>query len=812
MQNPGSVPKFSSFKPKRLPEKFKDEHRQEATKVEAEEKHRLVDRGRAPPSTEHRRCRQKQHDSPHREGGKASISGRDSELLDAAAERDLYLDDRKGDAHNLTYGTIHRYSIPSYYRIGRGNVLGLATAYKIDREYNTDSALLIHNDGSAGDSKRNGPRSLLSRTEPAYKQFRLRRDARANDSSSTADFLPLESHQSRKRRRLSSSLSHHELSDFELEKTAYRSILGKAKPEDDVPSDLESVSSYEGNGHDGSVRWESSAQTTNAELFKEVENHSQDVGAWLRLIEHQNTLVAGPESRRQLTLAERQSLADIKLSVYEKALKQVGEHPLKHRLVLGYLEEGAKIWEQETQFKKWQSMLKAYPDMIILWVKYLDVLQTDFSKFTFAQSKSTFYDVMKLNSTISSGTAKDSIQTYIFLRMTLLVREAGFTEMAVGLWQAALEFTLFCPSSLQSASEDSKISAFREFWESEVARIGEPGANGWRAEADTFPPSSTPFPVKTKFGLRKLFESWSQVEKDRCKFAHLPARTLDEVEDDDPYRVVLFSDIQDFVQLMAKWTSVEILVLGFLCFCGLPPLMGSELSGSVRFWQGDPFLRNAFSTTRDAFMDHGTRKDGLETGPVDRLFENVLLPNDRPTIDTIFTHSSEWFSSLKLWRDWIFGDSSALNPDWVRRALQLLVESDITDDAFAEYAIAVTFSCDATNAKKYAKSLLKKRSSSLRLYNAYATIEARVGNTITAAHVWSTTLSMYSQLSQRDRLGYGLLWRTWIWVNLKRHEIGQVIYLLSSIPNFAVDVNTLSQPLTRRTLQAAEFLKTQKVS
>lgn len=49
--------------------------------------------------------------------------------------------------------------------------------------------------------------------------------------------------------------------------------------------------------------------------------------------------------------------------------------------------------------------------------------------------------------------------------------------MATALFQAEIEYTLFCPSLL--LSEQSKQRLFEHFWNSNGARVGEDGALGW---------------------------------------------------------------------------------------------------------------------------------------------------------------------------------------------------------------------------------------------------------------------------------------------------------------------------------------------
>jgi hypothetical protein len=65
----------------------------------------------------------------------------------------------------------------------------------------------------------------------------------------------------------------------------------------------------------------------------------------------------------------------------------------------------------------------------------------------------------------------------IFLSLCRLEWQAGHQELATALFQAEIEFTVFCPSLL--LTENSKLRLFEHFWNSDCPRVGEEGAVGW---------------------------------------------------------------------------------------------------------------------------------------------------------------------------------------------------------------------------------------------------------------------------------------------------------------------------------------------
>lgn len=65
----------------------------------------------------------------------------------------------------------------------------------------------------------------------------------------------------------------------------------------------------------------------------------------------------------------------------------------------------------------------------------------------------------------------------IFLSLCRLEWHAGYQELATGLFQAEIEYSLFTPSLL--LTDQSKHRLFEHFWKGEFARVGEDGALGW---------------------------------------------------------------------------------------------------------------------------------------------------------------------------------------------------------------------------------------------------------------------------------------------------------------------------------------------
>jgi NRDE-2, necessary for RNA interference len=812
MQEAKQVPKFASFKAKPTPPTEDVKVRrvdEEAQRRDERSRHKSRHHSHSRRHRSHSRSRHSKH-SYRRD----VESPRDAPPAPSQPEeetQDIYRIDRKGDIHNVIYGTIHRYSIPQYRRVGRGSVLGLPARFKIDRNHEGEGSVLVCADRWIADGARHKTKSILSRADTKERSvLRIRQDLILDNDDAHKNFIPLNYNDSRKKRRISGGdVPGDDMSDDEAERYGYRSILGKAKPEQDIPSDmevsLESDSDEEGNA----VKWNREANHRNSELLRRAEDNPLDIGAWIELIKYQDTLLAGSDSRRQLTVAEKRSLADIKLSLYDKALKKVGKHPEKHRLLLGYLEEGANLWDSKRLGEQWHTILKHNSGHISLWMRYIDFRQTAFLDFAFERCKSIYLDCIKLNASSEDNAEKEAIHMYLFLRMTLFIREAGFSELAVGLWQAALELSLFRPQELAGSSKDDVMSAFALFWESEVARIGEPGAKGWNSgkspELEAFTVD-----VQTQIQTETLFSSWNAEERRLSRGARLPARTMDIVENDDPYRVILWSDIETFLPFFTTWRDKNILIESFLKFCYLPPL--NSLQRSTRDAASsvdDAFLRTELVYLSDSSITRlinpsSSTSEQVISPPV---FDMAPLQNMIHSVDSLFADSN-WFQSLAMWKEIMKNEEAIIDAEWVRRSLRLLVGAFSQDDILAECALAVEYAINPSEGKKYAKSLLKKRPSSLRLYNAFALMETRNEKFSTASHVWATTLSMAATLSEAQRLEYGTIVRSWAWECLVSRREDEAIKILVSVPDFAIDLKTLEQESS--SISPAQQLKTER--
>ena len=549
-----------------------------------------------------------------------------------------------------------------------------------------------------------------------------------------ADVLPL---RPPKRRRIHSRSSDSDDPDHEEH---YRSIEGKAKPS--------SLSTYDAVLEvEQAPTEQSETRRKGIELSRLVEKEPQNGRAWLDLIDHQDVEQAERQIGTVPTLAERHSLAEIKMSIASKALRKVQTPHYRELLITRSMEEAARTTDDTAQLHtKWRETLEDNPRMVKLWFPYLNFLQRKFSAFHFEELREAFTQCLDALKRTSAAEQEGSlIKIYLLLRMTTCIREAGFVEQAVAIWQVLLEFNFLRPANAASAEA---MKSFEVFWESETPRIGEKDARGWAAyttgNASKQPEADGEIAVveqPTSVEAR----SWFTLESQMAAHARIPARSLDD-SGEDPYRVVLFSDIKDYlVDVLPR--DRGLLVYAFLAFCWLPSLQSAP--SEVQSWWHDPFIISSQQVS--------SHSESPVSNGVQRSEDGLSGDFEEPVEDRIFGFRCAKFA---VSQDTLFADSQdvcGLSVNWIIQALRTLVDNHIEGDDLAETLLALELRYSPATVRKTAKTLLKRRPSSLRLYAAYALIEYRLGNVTAGDKVLATATEMSSGAPTCV-----LLWRTWI--------------------------------------------------
>lgn len=666
-------------------------------------------------------------------------------------ESEYFMIDRRGDAKNVEYGGLHRYTIPAYQRIGYGRVLGADEYAKIDREASTDKCIVLRVDRGRGIER---PERLLAK-KVAKTNGRIQRlilpqvDADMKDADTSMDFdldfVALRP--SRKRKRGSES------PEDSLLDTDYRSVEGKAKPhprpqDEDLEFESNSDETEEASTLDDHTRMR------NAELSRATKTDSASADTWLALVDFQAYHTFPGLVSSGFTTSQRRTVSDIRLAILDQASKAIPTGAMGHdRLLLAQIEEGSKVWETSKLSKAWQDALMQNPQSMLLWREYLGYLQSDPATFRYEYCKDAY---LKCLATLTNGLVKAEIGTrpnmvneiiYVVTRYTNFTRDAGYDELAIATWQALLEFHLFPPDL---PKDQAKLDAFEDFWESDTPRIGEKGSVGWRAhisEQSSMPRCVMPY-VLPSLDTDKPLASFAIAERRIASAFLLPGGTGDEDESDDPFRYVMYSDIRPVLQRLPETLDSRLLVDAFLCFMGLPPI--DQRNGFPQEWRPDSYWQSA----------------------------NMA--------DSTFQAPSRRYISFSLFQNAFRDHESNEAIEFAAQALFALVQAFPEYEELGEYLLACLSQTKPADATKAAKRLLKGRPTSLRYYNAYALKEATAGSSdlpAKAEQIWRKALELSSSLTEDARDETVLLWHSWLMTCVHHGDDKIALHILLIMPD-----------------------------
>lgn len=747
--------------------------------------------------------------------------------------KSFFIVDKGGDTLNLEFGTLHTYATPLYFRFGAGNVLGVPINQKIDRKVSSEKGLVLSRKQD-GSSKGLRISSAQKVGLDGSRELKIKPRPSSGRLDSGADFVSFVDAQGKKGNRTHDGSSVG--SSSEGDDSHYRSLEGKFKVKDE-PDDTDlTYWSHEEKGNYPSKL--AGVQSKRSELSKKIDADPTNVDAWLELVKQYHYVSGTP------TNAERRSNADIKLSIYEKALSKVKEFNGRELLLIGRMNEGAQIWDRQKSLSEWQSIMQSNPGYPRLWKNYLDFRQNDFESFRYEEVRNTFVDCLYLlrRKKIASESLLEQkqriyeIQIYIFLRMTIFMRETGFCEQALSSWQTLLEYEHNKPSKLQHSNykeggplHQEAVSGFEQFWDSEVPRIGEEDYNGWASfclEANS--PHNPKMDIAgTVKDSQDMWQSWAESECERSLSSRNPARIIDDLVEDDPYRLILFSDIKPFLIDSPSVESHAVCLDAFLAFCYLPPCQEKDPNGKSRSLWRDGYIRNETLYVETEALQSWiipssegcrvelTRPKVAKTSSSTKLPRRSIfdppIPDYQLSSDSLFASRGSWFAAFDEWENLFSGDRGPLPKSWVLQCLKQLVAIDVGGNSLAEYCLALELRLSPDTVKKTARALLKKRSSSLLLYKAYALIESRLGNRGKAETTIVTSIQMAKGLddsAQRESIS---LWRTWLWELLMANGAKEALLRIMQYGNEGnQSASPAINPLEQEDLSPALFLRTER--
>ncbi len=723
-----SIPKFASFRPKPKP----------GPPAETPKGARHVEKERLP-EKEQVRSRDKSPSCPKQ----------------ASSIKDFF-SDRRGDPEVLRYGILNSYDIPAYRRYGHGSILGLSSREKIDREYSTDKKIYTTS------TTRQRRERLLTRKSAKNSRDRDLRFIKVDQEQADVDqdFISLPG--SGKRKSLDSDSDRDETAQV----LDYRGVEGKRDFNDAIDPDTQ----YESDTYTSKL--ESEATRKNSELSRTTKEHPHDLQGWLTLIDHQEDMLRLDRPSTKLNVSDKASLADVRTAIYEEALKKIGsEKSSVEALYKGLMAEAQKTWNITKLTEKWKDILSKHPQCLDLWFMYLDFEQSNFSRFKFEECRMSYFRCLK--SLQSSRDGNDvEIALHLLLRLTSMIHEAGYQELSLAIWQAILEFHLMRPTTSNSSNTEDHLQSFEAFWESEVPRIGEPKAKGWRnATSDEEPPPEISF---TKDSVEDDSDTstsrFRRLEIIAIEELRYPGRSSHTAGEDDAFHIIFFSDIESYIKILPFGTPAPLIMDAFLCFCGLPDL--ARTTSHQPAWRTDPFLQRTFSSNTPF------------TEGASKFWKSLTRYSGCPI------KGFQMNSRLLFEQDFSL-ERSRLSADFLRRILKMVALGEPGDDEIREYLLSFELFHFPDQGHKTAKTLLKAHPSSLRLYNAYALLECRRGNFVKADQVFSMALSIQNSgalLATTESLE---LFCNWIWTGLQRGELTEALWRLVSPDGRIAERSTL---------------------
>ncbi|GAA6058551.1 hypothetical protein JCM10212_006990 [Sporobolomyces blumeae] len=781
-------------------------------------------------------------------------------VIEERRAKPLFYESRRGDDLNVAYGALHRGDVSRYRRQGAGRVLGLNDGLRITRDtahtgrgveiaplnrYKTpryiDPASARHlNDKNAKRvalmPRRPPPRQILGESPGPPPPPSLPSD---DVDALFISFLPEKSEAEKLE-----ALEHEEGAE-------YRSIAGAVKP-----SDLDSGSDddddlFGGLGVSGGESQDEYLKRRNVEIDRALRDDPSNVAGWLEFVDFQDEVAqssfvgssTSASYKRALSKNERTSTAEIKLAILRRALDTPGNEE-SEPLLLAYLKAAALVEDPKKILQRWKETLKEHPSLTGLWIEYVSWRQTSWVNFAVNDVVEVFeecLDVLML-AMLREDVGSTDLEViegnaiYLFLRLCLMLRQAGYSERALAAFQGLVELNLYRPDrfALERPNAprrkwtDQVIDELEEFWDSEVPRIGEKGAKGWKsATEDDLPPEDAtthPFETSNPDPSARPFETWAAAER-TASLDSRPVRTTDPCLDDsdDPFRAVLFDDIRSFLFVVHSPDSKLQLAYAFLTFLGLPfvppdvptstpfttdSFIHSELVERPnlikRFWPSREEVARPFGTIGGEPMEP-ERRGALES-PFDVPFHATPA-----SVDLLFATGPRtdvrWFATIG--RDDLVDIDLDLARNAVETLRRALPDPFLTLDLFA---LEAAFS--PKGAVKVAKQVLRDHRQDLALWDGYARIERQRGKIVEARQVYCTALSMYRSFKREEQIDGPLLWRAWAEMEWEEgNDELAVRVLVAATSEDKLDLGALakadSRPTPPQILRARQIYTTQ---
>ncbi|BEI89274.1 uncharacterized protein CcaverHIS019_0206360 [Cutaneotrichosporon cavernicola] len=686
--------------------------------------------------------------------------------------------DTVGDDDILRYREVATRNPPRYYRDYGGRIFGLSGDVRAvrSREHNSLEVSPFGRPYIPRYSARVIDGSL-------HKARLLMRPKIAWEGELDADFLPLDTGKRRA------------LQDTEDDLPDYRAITKEQNEDDAEYGDMVAVLGDLPNVEDD-------LKAQRAEYERRLNTRPDDVEGWIKYstmhLQDFSVAVVPDDLRDPAKAPQTLANAEVTLSVLQRAFDAHRANFASTALHIAYLRAAEQLWPADKVTERWKNVIvelgRSVPEeeMMKVYLAYIDWREGQGIGVTGSNAggvdevTAVYIDcIERLSGIDRDNEAREENQVYLLLRACLFLKAAGYGERALAVMQAAMEVTFFKPAYLRPPIPpfdrerwfSGILMEFEDFWDSEVPRIGEHGAQGWRSthesEAVVEPPPIRPRNLDTgKDG--DPYAQWYRAERRAEQALNLPGRARDlDPPGDDPFHMIMFEDVAPFLFPVQTPLVRLQLIYAFLTFLGLPftPPEAPTSSPSA----SDPHLRWPLAsneTMRAAFWPpRPTMKrivwQTVGGTPMEAEQPRTLRSPFGCPAKSWMSERGTLFASDRWFRDVTAADLLHVDVDFTRNVLALM-RPLVPDPSFVLSTFAFETALSYKGAVRAAKSILAGDSDNLILWDGYARLEQQRGKLAAARQVYVTALHAAEQRAtlagiNKDDLEQDMdeLWAAW---------------------------------------------------
>lgn len=201
--------------------------------------------------------------------------------------------------------------------------------------------------------------------------------------------------------------------------------------------------------------------------------------------------------------------------------------------------------------------------------------------------------------------------------------------------------TFEVPQSFYGLPLKSQLDELEEFWESEVPRTGEQGAQGWARWISSGRPESSPtsshVPLSSEPADSDPFRRWAYEEAHADRNSCFSSRS----SDSDPYATILFSDIRPLLISLSSSRAKDAFRMAWLSVLGLQvPGFSASLSASQEINWDDRW--SSTHLLGKTYLQSILPEDGLQRALTTDARAGVLVGREK--------EYSSSFGPVKCWR------------------------------------------------------------------------------------------------------------------------------------------------------------------